>query len=184
MTIRLSRRLIRGYVRRLVRRRQRARMRLRSGLNDRHRHLHIGAGHAVADHDRVLRTNRPRRRQLNVGTKCAGGRHFGDAPRSLITSNSRGNPGGKRDAVGANLLPIVERDDDKAARCLRTSAPARTLHMQRRTDRDNRRNDDGCTLISSGETLSAHANNSVNTVCGLRSNKHSTNNGSRRGQSQ
>ena len=184
MTIRLRRRLIRGLARRFVRRRQRARMRLRSGLNNRHRHLHVGAGHAVADHDRVLGADLPGRRQLNVGTKCAGGRHFGDAPRSLISSNSRRNPGRKSDAVGAHLLPVVERDDDKAARRLRTGAPARTLHMQRRTDRDNRRNDDGRPLFGSGETLSAYASNSVDTICGLRSDKHSTDDGSRRGQSQ
>ena len=159
-------------------------MRLLTGLHDHHRHLHVGAGHAIANHDRVLRADRPGRRQLNISAKFAGRRHFCNAPRSLITLNRRGNPGGKGDTIGSDFLPIVERDDNKTARRLRAGTPASPLHMKRRSDWDDRRNDDGCTLINSGETLSAHADNSVNTVCGLRSDKHSTNDGSRRGQSQ
>ena len=182
--IRLRRRLVGGLDRYIVGRCQRARGHLRIGFCDRHRHLHVCAGHAIADHDRMLGTNRPRRRQFNVGAKRAGGRHFGDAPSSLIAEDRRGNPGGKGDAIGANFLPIVERDNDKAARALRTRAPAGTLHMQRRTDRDDRRNDDRRTLVSDGVTLSGHAGNSVNTVCGLSSNEDPTDDRSRRGQSQ
>ena len=159
-------------------------MRLRIGFYDRHRHLHIGAGHAITDHDRVFGSNHPRRRQLNIGAKGASGRHFSDAPGGLIANDRRGNPGGKSDTVGANFLPIVERNDDKAVQSLRSSTPAGTLHMQRGTNRNNRRNNDGCTLVSSSQTLSARADNSVNAVCRLSSDKHSTDDGSRRGQSQ
>ena len=159
-------------------------MRLLTGLRDLHRHLHVSAGHAIANHDRMLRADRPGRRQLNISGKFAGRRYFGNAPRSLITLNRRGNPSGKGDTIGSDFLPIIERDDNKTARHLRAGTPASPLHMERSPGRDDRRHNDGRTLISSGDALPGRADDFVGTVCRLGSDKHPTDDGSRRGQSQ